>query len=103
MADRLSQLKALLEQEPDDPFCLYSIAHEYAKAGNFATAVEYYDRTIAADENYCYAYYHKARALKEMGDDAAVKATLQTGLQRARSSGDGKAESELNLYLGTVS
>ena len=103
MADRLSQLKALLEQEPDDPFCLYSIAHEYAKAGDFPTAIEYYDRTIEADADYCYAYYHKARALKELGDDEAVKATLQTGLARAKACGDAKAESEITLYLDSVS
>jgi len=103
MTDRITQLKALLKQEPDDPFCLYSIAMEYLKAGDRESAAAYFDRTIEVDPSYCYAYYHKARAQKQGGDVEAARATLRIGLERARTCGDQKAESELAAYLETLS
>jgi tetratricopeptide (TPR) repeat protein len=99
MPDRIAQLKELLESEPDDVFCLYSLAQEYGKAGDLEDAIVYYDRTIETDPNYCYAYYHKARALEEMDEVERAVATLRTGLERARAAGDVKAESELAGYL----
>jgi predicted Zn-dependent protease len=70
MADRIKKLKVLLEQEPGDPFLLYSLAQDYAKAGDAANALAFFDRTIAADQDYCYAYYHKARVQQQSGDTA---------------------------------
>ena len=102
MADRISKLKALLEDEPDDPFLLYSLGHEYAKAGDAANALAFFDRTIAADADYCYAYYHKARVQQQSGDTAAARQTLETGLARALACKDQKAESEIRLYLDSL-
>ena len=102
MTDRISKLKALLEDEPDDPFLLYSLGHEYAKAGDADSALAFFDRTIAADADYCYAYYHKARVQQQAGDTAAAKETLETGLARALASKDQKAESEIRLYLDSL-
>jgi len=94
---------ALLAQEPEDPFCLYSLAHEHLKSGDTGKAIAFFDRTIAADPDYCYAYYHKARAQKEAGDVDAARRTLRTGLARAKACGDHKAESEIAGYLDTLS
>jgi predicted Zn-dependent protease len=102
MTDRISKLKALLEDEPDDPFLLYSLGHEYAKAGDAANALAFFDRTIAADADYCYAYYHKARVQQQSGDTAAARQTLETGLARALACKDQKAESEIRLYLDSL-
>jgi predicted Zn-dependent protease len=102
MADRIKKLKVLLEQEPGDPFLLYSLAQEYAKAGDAANALAFFDRTIAADQDYCYAYYHKARVQQQSGDTAAAKQTLETGLARALACHDQKAESEIRLYLDSL-
>jgi len=102
MTDRIRQLKALLEDEPDDPFLLYSLGHEYAKAGDADSALAYFDRTIAADGDYCYAYYHKARVQQQAGDAEAAKETLETGLARALACQDQKAESEIRLYLESL-
>jgi len=102
MTDRISKLKALLDEEPDDPFLLYSLGHEYAKAGDAASALAYFDRTIAADADYCYAYYHKARVQQQSGDTAAARQTLEAGLARALACQDHKAESEIRLYLDSL-
>lgn len=99
MSERIAQLKTMLESEPDDVFCLYSLAQEYGKTGDLENAIAYYDRTIETDPDHCYAYYHKARALEEMDEVERAVATLRAGLERARAAGDVKAESELAGYL----
>lgn len=95
MADRIDQLRKLLEAEPDDPFCLYSLAQEYAKREDFVQAVEWYDRALKADPHYHYAYYHKAKALQATEQIDAAMATIRVGIEHARAKGEQKALNEL--------
>jgi len=99
MADRIAQLQSILQAEPNDTFCLYGMAMELAKAGRHDEAIEYFDRTLAVDPKYCYAYFHKAKSQEEAGWKDAATETLRTGLAEARSIGDIKASSELEGYL----
>lgn len=103
MTDRISQLRNLLESEPDDTFCLYGIAMEYAKAGQPDRAIAHFDRTIEVDPAYCYAYFHKARCLMEANRMEEARETLVEGLEQARSSGDIHAEGEIESLLASVS
>ena len=96
---RLAQLEKLFAAEPTDTFVLYSLGQEHAKAKNFATAVEWYDKCLAVDGAYCYAYYHKARALEAAGNIEAAVKTLREGLSAARAAHDQKAVSEIGGYL----
>ncbi len=97
--DRLKALLAMLEQEPDDAFCLYGIAQEYGNSGSYELAIDFYDRAIAADETHAYAYFHKARSLEELErfDDAI--ACIKDGLRCAHTHGDSHAASELQGFL----
>jgi tetratricopeptide (TPR) repeat protein len=95
MTDRIAQLERLLKAEPNDPFCLYGLAQEFAKAGNLALAIEYYDRVIGVDPDSCYAYFHKARCQAESGRRDDARRTVEAGLTRARRAGDAKAAGEL--------
>jgi tetratricopeptide (TPR) repeat protein len=101
--DRLAQLMRMADAEPGDPFFPYGIAQEHARAGRHDEAIAWYDRTVAVDANYCYAYFHKARSLEELGriDDAC--AALRVGIERARTAGDRHALSELSGYLDQLS
>jgi tetratricopeptide (TPR) repeat protein len=91
----IPDLQRLLEKDPKDPFLLYGLAQEYAKAGDVAKAVEYYDRCLAADPLYCYAYFHKARVQQAAGDVDGALATVKAGMVAAKKAGDGHAASEL--------
>lgn len=102
MTDRIEQLQKLLAAEPDDTFCLYALAQEYAKTGDHDRAIEHYDRVIAVDPDHCYAYFHKARSLEDADKIEAALAVLETGLARATAIGDGHAASELQGYLDTI-
>lgn len=98
---RLDKLVKLLELDPRDPFVLYGIAQEHARAGRTGEAVAFFDRCLAADPAYSYAYYHKARALQAGGQAEGALATARAGL--AAAGGDGKASSELAALVDELS
>lgn len=95
----IAQLSKLLEAEPHDPFLLYGLAQEYAKAGDLLRAVEHFDRCLAADATYCYAYYHKAKALIAATRIDDARAVIEAGMAKAREVGDAHARGELQALL----
>ena len=97
--ERIALLRKMLDAEPTDAFCLYSMGQEHAKQGALLEAVQWYDRTLEADPDYCYAYFHKARSLEELGRIDEACAALRAGIERARAAGDRHALSELSGYL----
>lgn len=98
-SDRLTKLRTMLEHEPDDGFLLYALAQELAKTDRPAEAVEFYDRAIAVDPKECYAFFHKAKVLEQLGRVADAVTALRAGLVRARAVADRKAASEIEGYL----
>ena len=60
----------------------YMIAQEYAKAGDQGAAVEWFDRCLAINSGYLYAYFHKARVLEAVEDIPAAVTALKIGVQR---------------------
>jgi tetratricopeptide (TPR) repeat protein len=95
----IEQLQKLLAADPNDPFLLYGMAQEHAKQGRHAEALAWYDRCLAADPKYAYAYFHKARSEEAMGNSDAAVATLRAGQAAARAAGDSHALSEISGYL----
>ena len=96
---RIAQLEKLLALDANDTFVLYGLAQEHAKSGNHAAAVGWYDRCLAVDPAYCYAYFHKARSQQAMDDVAAAVGTLKAGQAASKKAGDGKALSEISGFL----
>jgi hypothetical protein len=113
---RIADLEKMLAAEPNDAFLLYALAQEHSKAagaanaeiaaqrGHLAAAISLYDRCLAADSNYFYAYFHKARtqqiaAEAGIGDISDSISTLRAGLVAARAGGDAKAMSEIQGLL----
>lgn len=92
---RLSQLEKLHAADTRDADVMYMLAHEHAKSGRFGDAVEWYDRCLAQDPDYVYAFFHKARAQQASGDAASALQTAKSGLARAGQIGHAKASSEL--------
>ena len=95
----LEQLEKLLAVEPDDAFTLYAIAMEMAKQARHVEAIAFFDRCVASDGTYCYAYYHKARSQEAIEDLDGARATLSAGLEASRGAGDAKAIDEIGAYL----
>lgn len=99
MTDRLQKLLAMLEKTPGDPFLLYGVAMEHKKGSDVAAAVDFLDRTIAADAGYCYAYYQKGLLLESSGDLDAARRTYRDGMAAADRSGDAQAKGEIEAAL----
>lgn len=97
------QLRRLLEREPSDPFLLYALAQELAKAGDWPGAIEQFDRCLEADPQYLYAYYHKAKTLHAAGHQSQALAAARAGLAAARGARDSHAQAELEALLEDVS
>jgi tetratricopeptide (TPR) repeat protein len=98
----LEQLHALLAADPSDPFVLYGLAQEHARRKEYAPALEFYDRCLAADPSYCYAYFHKARAQEALNRPADAAATLREGQRAAKAAGDAHALAEISGYLDEI-
>lgn len=98
----IAQLEQLLAADPRDAFVLYALAQEHAKLATsegHRGAIGFYDRCLAVDPAYHYAYFHKAKSQEAIGDQAGAVETLRYGLAAARKSGDGQAASEIAGYL----
>jgi len=95
----VEQLQRLLEADPNDTFVLYGLAQAHAANGDHDAAIEAYDRCLATDRLYAYAYYHKARCEDAAGRRQAALETLATGLAAAREAGDQKAVGEIGLLI----
>jgi len=99
----IADLQKLLAADPGDAFVLYGLAQEHAKLGDHAAAVEFYDRCLAADPAYCYAFFHKAKSLEAMAKVPEAVGTLKKGVNAAKLAQDGHAVSELLAYLEELS
>ena len=98
----MRQLQEMLLRQPDDAFLLYGLAMEYKKADEPARALEYFEKVVQRDPNYCYAYYQRAQVHEALGDVEAAKRTLRDGLDAADRSGDGHARQEIEAALALL-
>ncbi|MEM1212426.1 MAG: hypothetical protein AAGI68_09035 [Planctomycetota bacterium] len=84
-----------LEASAPDADLAYMIGLEHAKAERFEVAIEWLDRALERDPAYHYAYFQKAKAFSELGEDEGCAEALDTGIAVARRDGNAKAEGEL--------
>jgi len=102
VSDRLAQLEKLIAADPNDSFCLYGLAMEYAKQDDTDKAVDLFDRALQVDPDMCYAYFHKAKALEAADQMDAARQTLRNGLDVAKRVGDAKAVNEIAGFLDEI-
>ncbi len=93
--DRISRLKELLVDSPDDCFLLHALGLEYAKKGDFLTARTFFEKVLLADPTYVGTYYHLAKLQVEMGDAVNAISTYEKGMEQAKLSNDMHAYNEL--------
>lgn len=99
---RLEKLRKLVELAGDDPLAFYGVGLEYINLQQWDEAVKAFAQAIAVDPNYSAAYYHKARAEISAGRTAEARATLEAGMQVARSAGDWHTEGEMRSLADTL-
>src|SRR5439155_8628658 len=95
MSEKLNQLHAMLQKQPNDSFLLYGIAMEHKKLNEPAQAIDFLNRVILQDPNYCYAYYQLGQIFESTGDAALAIKSYNDGIAAAKRAGDAHAQSEL--------
>jgi Tfp pilus assembly protein PilF len=102
MSERLEKIKSMLQRQPQDAFLLYGAALEYKKMGEPAQAIEYLNRVLSADPNYCYAYHQLGQIHESNGDVEAAKGAYRQGIEAANRSGDAHAKEEISSALSMI-
>lgn len=85
--------------DPADGFCSYAIAQEMVKRGDHALAIEWYDKSLVADDASAYTYFHKARSLDELAMRSEAVEVVRQGVRVALAARDQHAVSELQGLL----
>jgi tetratricopeptide (TPR) repeat protein len=102
MSDRITKLRAMLAKTPADPFLLYAIGIELKKIPDLAGAVDQFEKTIAADPKYCYAYYQLGQTHEQAGDFDRARDAYTRGIAAAKVASDMKALGELQGALDVL-
>jgi tetratricopeptide (TPR) repeat protein len=102
MSEKLPKLLAMLEKQPNDPFLLYGIALEYKNMNDAKNAITYLDRCIAADPNYCYAYFQRGQVNEIAGNLEEARRSYNEGIVAAKRAGDAHAQSEIEGALQMI-
>jgi Tfp pilus assembly protein PilF len=101
-SERMQQIRALLAEDPADPFLRYGLAMEYAGQGDEATAADHFRDLIAASPDYVPAYLMLGQTLVRLGDDDEAKDTLRRGIAAAAKTGNEHAQGEMQALLESL-
>lgn len=93
--DRLSQLEAMLAEEPGDRFLRYAIALEHKRQGHMEQSVRMLEALLTEDPGYIACYYQLALMLAELGRTAEAIEACTAGAMQCLVTGDVKARAEL--------
>jgi hypothetical protein len=100
----MSQIEAMLADDPDDAFLRYGLAMEHASAGDDAACAAVLRDLIArtASAPYIPAYLQAGQALVRCDRIAEACDVLRAGIVAAQSSGDGHAQGEMQGLLDSI-
>ncbi len=93
--DRLSQLQAMLADEPGDPFLRYAIALEHKRAGRMEQAITDIEALLLEDPKYIACYHQLALLLADGGRVQEAAEACHAGALQCLVTGDVKARAEL--------
>ena len=99
MNDRLSKLLRMWDLDDTDADIAYMIAQEHLASGANDSSILWFDRCLALNPAYHYAYYHRAKALEACERIDEAMATLRLGHESARRDNDAQAINEIGAYL----
>jgi tetratricopeptide (TPR) repeat protein len=97
--DRVSALREILQQNPEDNFARYGLAMEFAKQGKLAEAVLEFKHLLSINPDYIAAYYHAGQTLENLGQYDDARKIYQEGIKVASRLKDNKAKGELESVL----
>jgi len=93
--DRIERIKAFLETNPTDNFLRHALALEYIKMGDGLNARTLFEAILTASPDYIGSYYHLAKLLEQLGEQALAIAWYEKGMAAAKTAKDQHAYNEL--------
>jgi Flp pilus assembly protein TadD len=97
--NRLSALREILDENPEDHFARYGLAMEFAKQGNLSEAVSEFKHLLSINPDYIAAYYHTGQTLEQLGQYDDARHIYEKGIEVASRLKDNKAKGELESVL----
>lgn len=93
--DRITKIREMLGQQPEDSFLQHALALEYIKTGNEEDARFLFEEILNREPSYIGSYYHLAKLLERTGKMEDAIRVYEKGMEEARKAGDNHAHSEL--------
>ena len=98
----LEQLRALLRDDPDDPFLHFGLAMELHKEGQAEGALEEFERVNELDPDHAAAHQQRAGVLMDLGRKGDAIAALEAGIEAADRQGDRHAADDMSRMLSAM-
>jgi hypothetical protein len=102
MSKRLSMLEQVIEKGSTDPFHHYAHAMELRSLGRLQDALAAFGQVRDRFATYVPTYLMAGQLAIELGDEAAARAWLTAGIEKAQATGNDHALSELQSALKTL-
>ena len=99
---RIDQLRAFIEQDPNDPFPRYALALEIDGAGDTPGAIQALEELLHIAPRYVPTYQQLGILYLKRDLPAKARAILQAGIQLARQEGDHHAAQEMSEALDEI-
>jgi Tfp pilus assembly protein PilF len=97
--ERITRLKALLEQDPNDSFSRYALALEFAALDNNSEALALLENLLKRDKLYVPAYQQLGYLYQKLGRSEEAASAFKRGIEIASQQGDHHARSEMQEAL----
>jgi len=97
--DRITSLKDILAQDPNNAFARYSLGMEYSSRGEIDTALQEFSTLLSAHPDYTNGYFMAAQTLMKADRTEEARQMLADGLSCARRTSNRHAESEMQSML----
>ena len=99
MADRITTIKAMLRDSPDDVFLHYSLGMEYAGEGNHQEAADEFIECTRLNEGYLAAYVEAGKCLRSAGNLAGARKLLTRAFELAAKQKEKHTQDHIRQLL----
>lgn len=97
--DRLTRLKALVEENPQDRFARYGLAMELASQSRLEESLGEFQALMSLDPDYVASYLQAGQILEKLNCVEEARDAYRKGMEVATRKGDMKTRGELESAL----
>ena len=99
MSEMEKRLLQFLEEEPNDPMALLSLANIRERAGRTEEAAELLERAVRSDPKYRSAHALLGELMERLGDEDRARESYERAYELARIDGDETMQADMQERL----